>query len=219
MTIRSMATLARSTATLIVLALLLGACGRPGAETSAGATAAPAAGGNPASGTANIDCTKIQSDIKIGLEGSLTGGTADYGQGMVKGFQIAIQEYNAKGGYQSKQVGCAIYDDATKAETGQENVSRLINQDKVVGIVGPVNSGVTLGFSKQIQETGIPLIVSVATGTALTKQFPAPNFIFRVSMADINQTETMLAFAKSKGWTKLALLASTSGYGKGGQAD
>ena len=138
---------------------------------------------------------------------------------MVKGFQLAIQEYNAKGGYQGKPIGCAIYDDATKAETGQENISRLLNQDKVVGIVGPANSGVTLGFSKQIQETGVPLIISVATGTALTKQFPAPNYIFRVSMADINQTATMLAFAKSKGWTKVALLASTSGYGKGGQTD
>ena len=177
----------------------------PAARTTAPAAAGGAPAAPAAAGGAEIDCSKIQSDIKIGLEGSLTGGTADYGQGMVKGFQLAIQEYNVKGGYQGKPVGCAIYDDATKAETGQENVSRLINQDKVVGIVGPVNSGVTLGFSKQIQETGIPLIVSVATGTALTKQFPAPNFIFRVSMADINQTGTMLAFAKSKGWAEAGL--------------
>lgn len=234
MATRSMVTFGRSAAILVSMALVLGACGRPGAETGSAATTAPASGSaattapeaggaataaTTSGGSADIDCTKISSDIKIGLEGSLTGGTADYGQGMLKGFQIAIQEYNAKGGYQGKQIGCAVYDDATKAETGQENVSRLTNQDKVVGIVGPANSGVTLGFSKQIQETGVPLIISVATGTALTKQFPAPNYIFRVSMADINQTDTMLAFAKTKGWTKVALLASTSGYGKGGQTD
>src|SRR5215213_10014383 len=126
MAIRSLVGFVRPTTTLLVLALLLGACGRPGAETAAttaapaasGATAMPAAsdataapvaaGGATAmpatTGSAEIDCTKISSDLKIGLEGSLTGGTADYGQGMVKGFQLAIQEYNAKGGYQSKQV-------------------------------------------------------------------------------------------------------------------
>ncbi|NTU80443.1 MAG: ABC transporter substrate-binding protein, partial [Chloroflexales bacterium] len=180
------------------------------------ATTAPAAGGATA---AELDCTKIQSDIKVGMEGSLTGGTADYGQGMVKGFQLAIQEYNAGGGYQGTPVGCAIYDDATKAETGQENVARLINQDKVVGIIGAANSGVVLGFSPQIQETGIPLIVPVATGTKITQQFPPPNYIFRVSMADIDQTDSVLAFAQSKGWTKLALFASSSGYGQGGQTD
>jgi branched-chain amino acid transport system substrate-binding protein len=214
---RSLTALFRFVVALVSLALLLGACGRPGAESGGGA--APAAGGGTTGGTAEIDCSKIQSDIKIGMDGSLTGGTADYGQGEQRGFQLAIQEYNAKGGYQGKQVGCAIYDDTTKAETGQENITRLINQDKVIGIIAAVNSGVTLGFSKQIQEAGVPLVVPVATGTTITKQFPAPNFIFRVSMPDIHQTDTVLAFAKSKGWTKLALFASTSGYGKGGQTD
>jgi branched-chain amino acid transport system substrate-binding protein len=230
MATRSSITLVRCIVALVTIALL-GACGRPGAEPSgantaaataapaaSAATAAPAAGAASAS-QADIDCTKIQSDLKIGMEGSLTGGTADYGQGMLKGFQFAIQEYNAKGGYQGKLVGCAIYDDATKAETGQENVARLINQDKVVGIIGAANSGVVLGFSKQIQETGVPLVVPVATGTKITQQFPDNNYIFRVSMPDINQTDSVLAFAKSKGWTKLALFASTSGYGKGGQTD
>lgn len=201
-----------------LLLLVVSACGRPGAE-SGGATTAPAPGGGVTGGAAELDCTKIQSDLKIGMDGSLTGGTADYGQGMLKGFQLAIQEYNARGGYQGRLVGCAIYDDATKAETGQENITRLINQDKVIGIIGAVNSGVTLGFSKQVQEAGIPLIVPIATGTKITQQFPPPNYIFRVSMADLHQTNAVLAFAKSKGWTKIALLASTSGYGKGGQAD
>lgn len=168
---------------------------------------------------AELDCTKIKSDIKIGMDGSLTGGTADYGQGMERGLKIAVQEYNEKGGYKGTQVGCVIYDDATKAEVGQENVTRLIKQDKVVGIIGAVNSGVVLGFSKQIQDSEMLLIVPIATGTQITKQFPDPSFIFRVSMADIFQARTVLNYAKSRGWTKIALMASTSGYGQGGQKD
>lgn len=207
------------------LALLLSGCGaRPGAE----AAPPPAQEEQPAvqaeqpaaSTDVDVDCTTIESDLKLGMDGSITGGTADYGVNQSRGFQLAIYEYNLNGGYNGQPVACAIYDDATKAETGQENVTRMIEQDQVLGIIGAVNSGVTLGFSQQVQEAGVPLVVPISTATKITEQYPNPeSFIFRISMPDVHQTDTVLAYAQAKGWNKIALLASTSGYGKAGEDD
>ncbi len=215
------------------LLLLLSGCGtRPGTEAEPVPTQEetavqeeqpavqeeqPAAADGP---DVNIDCTTIESDLKLGMDGSITGGTADYGVNQSRGFQIAIYEYNLNGGYNGQPIGCAIYDDATKAETGQENVTRMIEQDNVLGIIGAVNSGVTLGFSQQVQESKVPLVVPVSTATSITEQYPNPeSYIFRISMPDVHQVDTVLAYAQEKGWTKLALLASTSGYGQAGQND
>lgn len=210
---------------IVFVALLLNGCGaRPGTEGASSAVqeeqpAETAQEEQPAS-EVDIDCTTIESDVKLGMDGSITGGTADYGVNQSRGFQIAIYEYNLNGGYNGQLVGCAIYDDATKAETGQENVTRMIEQDQVLGIIGAVNSGVTLGFSQQVQEAGVPLIVPISTATKITEQYPNPeSYIFRISMPDVHQTDTVLAYAQEQGWTKVALLASTSGYGQAGQED
>jgi branched-chain amino acid transport system substrate-binding protein len=43
------------------------------------------------------------ADLKLGATFSLTGGTDDYGRAALMGLQLAVKEYNAKGGYQGKQ--------------------------------------------------------------------------------------------------------------------
>jgi len=86
------------------------------------------------------------ADLKIGFTFSLTGGTDDYGKAARMGAELALKEYNDKGGYKGQKVEAVIYDDETKPAKGVENVTRLITRDKVFAIVGPVNSGVALAI-------------------------------------------------------------------------
>ncbi len=77
------------------------------------------------------------ADLKVGFDLSLTGGTDDYGKGARMGAELALKEYNERGGYKGKKVEAVIYDDETKPAKGVENVTRLITRDKVFAIVGP----------------------------------------------------------------------------------
>ncbi len=77
--------------------------------------------------------------LKLGYSMSLTGGTDDYGKASLNGFNLALKEYNAKGGYKGQKVEGIVYDDETKPAKGVENVTRLITRDKVFAIIGPVN--------------------------------------------------------------------------------
>jgi ABC-type branched-subunit amino acid transport system substrate-binding protein len=66
------------------------------------------------------------ADLKIGFTFSLTGGTDDYGKAARMGAELALKEYNDKGGYKGQKVEAVIYDDETKPAKGVENVTRLI---------------------------------------------------------------------------------------------
>jgi branched-chain amino acid transport system substrate-binding protein len=211
--------LARLPGIAVLFALLLAACAGPNTPTATtGGTAAPAAAGG--GGGDENDCEKVTSDLKIGFDTSLTGGTADLGEGHRKGFKLALKEYNAKGGYQGKKIQCIVLDDGTKPEAGLANTTRLVDQEKVLGLIAYTNTGIAVPGGKQLNDAGVPLIVPVATGTQITAQFTTPgSYVFHLSMADINQVKVMMSWLEKNNWTKPAIMHDVSGYGKLGATD
>jgi branched-chain amino acid transport system substrate-binding protein len=159
------------------------------------------------------------ADLKIGFTLSLTGGTDDYGKAARMGAQLALKEYNDKGGYQGQKVEAVIYDDETKPAKGVENVTRLITRDKVFAIVGPVNSGVALAIIDIAQKNQIPLIDTIATAEQIIERYQnAPrNYIFRVSLNDGIQTSFMIDYIKSRKYQRIGLMHDSTGWGQSGR--
>jgi branched-chain amino acid transport system substrate-binding protein len=150
---------------------------------------------------------------------SLTGGTDDYGKGARMGAELALREYNDKGGYQSKKVEAVIYDDETKPAKGVENVTRLITRDKVFAMVGPVNSGVALAIIDIAQKNQVPLMDTVATAEQIIERYKnAPkNYIFRVSLNDGIQTSFMIDYIKGRQYQRVGLMHDSTGWGQSGR--
>lgn len=160
--------------------------------------------------------------FKIGAAISMTGGTAVFGEGAKRGAQLAIDEFNAAGGFNGQKATLVLYDDEAKPEKSVEVVQKLINQDKVVAILGPANSGNALAHISFTQTAKIPEVIPVATGTAITQQFAkeAKNYIFRVSAFDSLQVGVILKeLVTKKGYKKIGIIHDTEGYGQGGRAD
>ena len=159
------------------------------------------------------------ADLKIGFTLSLTGGTDDYGKGARMGAELALKEYNDKGGYQSKKVEAVIYDDETKPAKGVENVTRLITRDKVFAMVGPVNSGVALAIIDIAQKNQVPLMDTVATAEQIIERYKnAPkNYIFRVSLNDGIQTSFMIDYIKGRQYQRVGLMHDSTGWGQSGR--
>jgi branched-chain amino acid transport system substrate-binding protein len=215
----------------------------PAATTApaAAATTAPAAAAKPAAAPAaagTVSCAEHATQgaggapIKMGADGSLTGGTANFGLGMKRGIEICLKEYNDAGGYQGRKVEIPMLDDQAKPEIAVNNITRFLQQDKVIGIIGPVNSGNALAFIPKTEEAEIPVIIPISTtvGVAYVDQDGKPavlfgepgvkprKFTFRTSMQDNYQVEILLAYAKTKGWDAIGLMNDTSGYGTGTKA-
>ena len=120
---------------------------------------------------AGITASFAADNIKIGLQGPLTGGSSPMGVSMRDGAKLAVTEINAKGGLLGRQIELIERDDEAKNERGVQIAQELINKEKVVAAVGYINSGVALASQRFYQEAKIPVMNNVATATLIAKQF------------------------------------------------
>jgi branched-chain amino acid transport system substrate-binding protein len=131
-------------------------------------------------------------DIVIGEFGSLTGGTATFGTSTDEGVQLAIDQVNAAGGVLGRQVKIVVEDDQSKTDEAVTAVQKLINEDKVIAILGEVASSRTLAAAPIAQRDHIPLLSPSSTNPKVTQ---VGNYIFRACFIDPFQGAAMANFA------------------------
>ncbi len=83
--------------------------------------------------------------IKIGVDGPFTGGSSSMGVSMRDGVRLATAEINKAGGVLGRQIVLVERDDEAKNERGVQIAQELINKEKVVAVVGYINTGVLPG--------------------------------------------------------------------------
>ena len=162
--------------------------------------------------------------IKIGVSGPFTGGSSSMGVSMRDGVRIAADEINAAGGIDvggtKRPIQLVERDDEAKNELGVQIAQELINKEQVAATVGFINTGVALASTRFYQEAEIPVFDNVATGSIVTKQFPAPNYVFRNSANDTIQSAMIVEEAVVRlGFKKVAILADSTNYGQLGKDD
>ena len=102
--------------------------------------------------------------IKIGVDGPFTGGSSSMGVSMRDGVRLAAAEINKSGGVLGRQIVLVERDDEAKNERGVQIAQELINKEKVVAVVGYINTGVALASQRFFQEAKIPVFNNVARG-------------------------------------------------------
>jgi branched-chain amino acid transport system substrate-binding protein len=160
--------------------------------------------------------------IKIGVDGPFTGGSSSMGVSMRDGVRLAAAEINKSGGVLGRQIELVERDDEAKNERGVQIAQELINKEKVVAVVGYINTGVALASQRFFQEAKIPVFNNVATGSIVTKQFAdqPDNYVFRNAAADRIQAPMIVEEAVTKrGFKKVAILADSTNYGQLGRED
>jgi branched-chain amino acid transport system substrate-binding protein len=135
---------------------------------------------------------KKASTIKVGIYGSLTGGTATFGKSTVNGAALAFEEANTAGGVGGKMLEWPTEDDQSKAEEAATAVQKLINQDHVVALIGEVASSRSIAAAPIAQSNGVPMISPSSTNPEVTLK---GNYIFRACFLDEFQGRVMARFA------------------------
>ena len=162
-------------------------------------------------------------DIKLGFNGDLSASpSALSGQAAVLGLQAAIEDVNAAGGVLGRKLTLVIRDDLSQPPKSIQNMSDLIDNEKVVAVFGPTNSGNALAWKQVPNQKKIPVIGTVGSGTAITYPVSvgSDNYMFRISMVDRDQVAGLMAYVKKNPAVKnLGYLSETTGYGQGGLKD
>jgi len=172
-----------------------------------------------------LACTAVTAfaaePIKIGVDGPFTGGSSSMGVSMRDGVRLAAEEINKAGGVLGRPIQLVERDDEAKNERGAQIAQELINKEKVVAVVGYINTGVGLASERFFQDAKIPVMNNVATGSILTHQFDdqPENYVFRNSANDSIQAPMIADEAVRRGFKKVAILADSTNYGQLGRAD
>lgn len=171
-----------------------------------------------------VAATAVSAQVKVGYNGDLSASpSAQSGQAAVLGMEAAIADINANGGLLGKKLELVTRDDTSAPPKSIQNMSELIDSEKVAAVFGPTNSGNAMAWKHIANQKKVPVIGNVSSGTDITKPMSpsADNYMFRVSMVDREQVAALMAYvkknvAKSK---VIGLMAETTGYGQGGLKD
>jgi branched-chain amino acid transport system substrate-binding protein len=152
--------------------------------------------------------------IVVGYYGDLTGRTSNFGVSTKRGAEMAADEINKAGGINGRTIQIISEDDEGRPEKAATVVTKLIDQDKVVALIGEVASGNTLAAAPKAQAAKVPMISPSSTNPAVTQ---VGDYIFRVCFIDPFQGEVMAKFAANtlKAKTAAIMLDFNSPYSRG----
>ena len=187
----------RSLSVLAVAALTFSACGDDGGDTQTGT--GQTAGDN--------------RTYSIAFVGPLTGDNANLGINIRNGAKVAVQEANRAGGPRIELKEFDTQGDPAQATTLKE---RFVNDQSILGIVGPTFSGETRALLQPLQEAGLVMVSASATNAALPTAVPNQTVFHRLVPDDDVQGKGVADYVSKKLAAKrAAYVDDNSEYGKG----
>jgi branched-chain amino acid transport system substrate-binding protein len=170
--------------------------------------------GTQGSGSTEGPAASTAEPIRIGAVLSLTGTYAGLGIPEKNAIELEVARFNDAGGLDGRKVEVLYEDDATDPAKAQAATVKLIEQEKVLAIIGATGTGQTMGMRGDIDRAGIAQ-VSLAGGNAVTAQFDP--LVFQTPWPNRIVVPFALSYLKGQGITKVALLSDSGGYGKDGR--
>jgi len=188
-------------AAVAALSIVVSACGGTGGTSTASSTASASLGPLP--------------DVKIGLATSKTGAANFYNPQQTNGAQLAVDQFNATGGFQNgrQKIQLIVEDDGSTKDQGITVFKKFIEQDKVAAILGPTLSAVAAGAHPVAQAATTPVIAISNTGIGIVGKcdYGPCDWIFRASLGEQSAVpETVKAATSKLGLKKVVII-----YGDG----
>ena len=177
-------------------------------QASASAPSAPAAAPTQAAATGGT--------IKIGATLNVTGPTASQGLLFGNAAKLAVKQINAAGGINGKKIDLVVEDMQSTNPGALAATNKLIEQDKVLVMVGSALSTQIQAVSDTVKAAGIP---EATGGTAVKNTHMGNPWVFRLRPDDSVAAAAMVQFAKDNlKLTKIGILHDSDAFGSGGAA-
>ncbi|WKX69763.1 branched-chain amino acid ABC transporter substrate-binding protein [Streptomyces sp. XD-27] len=136
-----------------------------------------------------------KTTVVIGVDAPLTGSLSALGQGIKNSVDLAAKIANKNNEVDGVTFKVESYDDKAVPASGQQNATKLVGNDDVLGVVGPLNSGVSQSMQGVFAKADLAQVSPANTTPDLTqgpgwtrgdkkRQFPT---YFRTATTDIIQ--------------------------------
>ena len=157
--------------------------------------------------------------IKIGANLEISGAVATYGASIGDGAKLAIEEINANGGINGRQLELVVVDNKSENAEATSAAIRLAEQEKVVAMLAPATSGNTVATVPIAEKYKVPVVTGSGTAPNVTvnEDGSVNEYAFRTCFIDPFQGTVAANFATNElGAKNVAIFAdNASDYAKG----
>jgi branched-chain amino acid transport system substrate-binding protein len=150
--------------------------------------------------------------IKIAVVDAQSGQLSSLGAWELKGARLAVDEWNAQGGINGRQIQLDVFDDQGDPTIGT-NLARKIDSEGYIAMIGTAESAVTIAMAPALKQAEIPNITSgqspglVAVGS---------EFLFLNGPTSTTYDETLAKYVvDQQGIKSIAMITNNGSYGKG----
>jgi len=154
--------------------------------------------------------------VRIGLPNPLTGGSARLGKDSQNGARLAVDEINAKGlviNGQKIRLVLDEQDDMADPRLATQAAQKFVD-DRVVAVVGHLNSGASIPASKIYHSAGIVQLSPATTDPSYTRQ--GYKTTYRLVGTDAQQGPALASYAaKTMKIRRVAVIDDSTSYGQG----
>lgn len=175
----------------------------------------------------NVGCRKKEEEAleigpskpapyKVGALFAVTGPASWLGDPEKKTVEMIVDQINKAGGINGHSLRVIVEDTAAKEADAVSAIKKLIDSDKVCAVIGPSTSGESLAVLNVAQEKEVAL-VSCAAAAPIVQPADQRKWVFKVPQMDSDCVRRIYDYMKEKGWTKLAIITTTTGFGASGK--
>lgn len=161
-----------------------------------------------------LEVQTIEGDKYIAIAVPLTGPYRELGNTIVEGVSLAVEEYNSKQHNPHKTIGTIIIDDGGLVSEGLARAD-LVIAEEALGVIGHLNSEITVETSTKYSKNKIPIISPASTNPILTERKEAKGYVFRTIGTDRQLAKAAYKYiSHDPSIKKIAVLFNDRVYGK-----
>ena len=186
--------------------LLVAACGGDDDASTTDTTAG--------SGTTAASGAAVSGEFSLAFVGPLTGDAANLGIFIRNGARVAIEQFNAA----NPDIKITLEEFDTQGDPAQAPtvLDKYINDDKILGLVGPAFSGETKAVLPTLEENGLVMVSASATNADLPTVVPDGRVFHRVLPDDKAQANGVVKYLTTTlKPASIAIVHDNTEYGKG----
>jgi branched-chain amino acid transport system substrate-binding protein len=159
-----------------------------------------------------VQGSSLASDVVVGAVTPLTGKLAVYGQGFQQAMLLALDEVNASGGINGKDMKISFEDNNSTSKGSVSAIQKLITINRFSVIFGPAASSNFLAVCPIAQQNSTILIGAESAAASISK---CGSYVFRVFPSDLLQGRGVAELVEYLGYKKLVLTYVNNDWGVG----
>ncbi len=152
--------------------------------------------------------------VKVGAIFAVTGPASFLGGPEARSAEMVVEKINKAGGINGDTIELIVKDSAGSSEKAVSFAKQLIEEDKVVAIIGPSTSGESMAV-KKIAEDGKTTLISCAAAEVIVN--PVASYVFKTPQKDSFAAQMIFEEMQRQKIDTIAIASGNDGFGKAGK--